>query len=242
MKALIADTETTSADTETGEIIEAAWLHMPGTVVEFMTIKNPGRFEHYHQRFQPSAPIQFGAMATHNIIPEELNGCAKSELFELPAYTDYLIGHNIDFDAKMMGVFEDATIGRICTLALSRWLFPGVDSHKQGAMIYYIGSLLQDYAWAKALTTGAHAALDDVKMCAILLRFLIGELRRRKYDVDTWEQLHAISETARIPTVMGFGKHKGEPIENVPSSYVNWYRGTEDKDPYLLEAFKRAGK
>ena len=242
MNVLIADTETTSADTDTAEIIEAAWLHMPGTVVEFMAIKNPGKFEHYHQRFNPSTPIQFGAMATHNIIPEELEDCAKSELFELPPYVDYLIGHNIDFDARMMKVIDDPTIARICTLALSRWLFPGVDSHKQGAMIYYIGSLLNDYAWAKALTTGAHAALDDVKMCAILLRFLIGELRRRNYDVDTWEQLHAMSETARIPTVMGFGKHKGAAIADVPSDYVRWYRGTDDKDQYLLEAFKRAGK
>jgi len=239
MKVLIADTETTGVDTDTAQIIEAAWLHMPGTVVEFMTIKNPSRFEHYHQRFNPSTPIQFGAMATHNIIPGDLEDCAKSDLFELPAYVSYLVGHNIDFDWRMMC---EPDVKRICTLALSRWLFPALDSHKQAAMIYYIGSLLNDYAWARDLTTAAHAALDDVKMCAILLRFLVGELRRRNYDVDTWDQLHAISETARIPTVIGFGKHKGAKIEDVPSDYVRWYRGTDDKDPYLLEAFKRAGK
>lgn len=236
---LIADTETTGADPAIDQIIEAAWLVMPGTVVEFMAVKNPKRFPEYCQRFAPSIPIGFGAMATHNIIPDDLAECAKSELFELPGPIDFMIGHNVDFDWRMMG---EPPCKRICTLALSRWLFPDVDSHKQAAMIYYIGSLLKDYAWARELVGAAHAALDDVRMCAILLRFLIGEIRRRNFLADTWDQLFELSEFARIPTVMGFGRHKGEPISDVPSSYAKWYAGQAERDEYLMIAFKKAGK
>lgn len=87
----------------------------------------------------------------------------------------------------------------------------------------------------------AHAALDDVRNCAILLKFLLVHAAKAGHVVSTWEEVHAVSELARIPTVMGFGKHKGTPIAQVEPSYVRWYRGQAETDPYYLEAFKRAG-
>lgn len=241
---LLADCETTSADPDTTEIIEAAWLELPDDIDSFLAVRNTQKFPFYHQRFQPTQSIQLGAMATHNIIPSDLEGCAKSELFELPDDVFFLIGQNIDFDAKCMGVYELdlPAIRRICTLALSRWLFPEVDSHKQVAMIYHIGHQIGDLAWARDLTSKAHAALDDVRVCAVLLRFLIGEMRKRGYVVDSWDELHELSEQARIPKVMSFGKHKGDLISDVPSSYAQWYSRQDETDHYVIKAFKKAGK
>lgn len=239
MSVLLGDTETTGTDHETDEIIEAAWLHLPATIEEFCAVKSPEKFEFYHERFKPSIQISLGAMSVHNIIDEDLVDCADSSAFGFPVEAEYLIGHNIDFDWKMMG---EPDVRRICTLALSRSMFPELDSHKQAAMIYHIGRIYGRMAWARDLVKGAHAALDDVRMCAALLRFLILMLKHKGTVVDTWEQLALISDEARIPTVMSFGKHKGLRIEDVPSDYVRWYRGQVDKDEWLLKAFARAGK
>lgn len=239
IKVLLGDTETTGTDPERDQIIEAAWLVLPGTVTEFAAIKSPDTFEFYEERFKPSVPISLGAMSTHHIIDEDLADCLDSDQFALPHDVDYLVGHNIDFDWRMMGEPE---VRRICTLALSRWLFPELDSHKQTAMIYHIGSIYKRMEWARDLVKGAHAALDDVRMCSALLRFLVLMLKHKGIEVESWEQLAQISDEARIPTIMSFGKHKGLRIEDVPSDYVRWYRGQVDKDEWLLKAFERAGK
>jgi len=59
--------------------------------------------------------------------------------------------------------------------------------------------------------------------------------------IDDLESLYLFSEESRIPTVMTFGKFKGEPISAVDRGYMNWYRRQPDTDPYVLEAFRRNG-
>lgn len=238
MTVILFDTETTGVDHEVDQIIEAAWLELPATPADFHAVPNAKAFPFYHERFRPTIPIGLGAQAVHHIICEDLIGCMDPSQFKIPKSVDYLVGHNIDFDWRMA---KEPKIKRICTLALSRFLFSDKDSHTQSAMLYLIGRRQGKEARIRDLLRGAHAALDDVRNCSILLRFLLIEAANKGYAVGTWEEVHTLSELARIPTVMGFGKHKGDPISQVPSSYVRWYRGQAETDPHYLEAFKRAG-
>lgn len=238
MTVILFDTETTGVDHEVDQIIEAAWLELPTTPAEFHAVPNAKAFPFYHERFRPTVPIGLGAQAVHHILCEDLIGCLDPSEFKIPKSVDYLVGHNIDFDWRMAG---EPKIDRICTLAMSRYLFADKDSHTQSAMLYLIGRRSGKEARIRDLLRGAHAALDDVRNCSILLRFLLTEAANKGHAVSTWEEVHAFSEMARIPTVMGFGKHKGEPIANVPYSYIKWYRGQAETDPYYLEAFKRQG-
>ena len=89
---------------------------------------------YYEERFKPSKNIEYGAMAVTNIVPEDLISCAPSNEARLPAYTNYIIGHNVDYDWKALGKPD---VKRICTLALSRHVLPDLDSHTQSAMLYY---------------------------------------------------------------------------------------------------------
>jgi exodeoxyribonuclease X len=245
MRVLLADTETTGFDHEADQIIEAAWLELPKTVTEFCAIRDPMAFTFFEQRYKPSVPMNFGAQATHHILPHELEGCPSTDEFSYPADVDYLIGHNIDFDAKFFaGAMDDR---RICTLALSRWLFPDLDSHTQSAMIYFIASqfgTVKAWEWARGALRDAHSALADVRICSALLRYLVACINARSdlAKVEHWEQLHIISEVARVPTRMDFGKHKGELVADVPASYAAWYLKQDDQDPYLLKAFRQCGK
>lgn len=234
MTAIIFDTETTGTDHATDQIIEIAWLWMPERPHMLRTSEDP----FVHQRFKPTVPISYGAQATHNIIASDLAGCPDSGEFELPGGIDYLIGHNIDFDWRFAG---EPDVKRICTLAISRFLFPDEGSHTQSAMLYKLARRTSREAAMRERLKNAHAALDDVRNCKILLMFLLEEAMDAGHPCDTWEEVHALSETARIPTVMGFGKHKGTPIAEVDPGYVRWYRGQADTDPHYLEAFKRAG-
>ena len=216
-KALIFDTETTDA-TEP-QIIEAAYMEL------FHPFdSNPI----YCERFKPSKEITLGAMATHHIIMADLTGCRFSTEFKLPA-VEYLIGHNVDFDWQAAGA---PCVKRICTLALSRYLFPEIDSHSQSAMMYHLFPDEEAQNWCK----GAHNAAADVMMCHELLKALVDEMESREIPCEGWEEIWQASEVARIPTVMTFGMHKGKLLKNVPSSYIKWLLGQPDVDPYLRQA------
>src|SRR6218665_2225992 len=46
----------------------------------------------------PKKPIELGALATHHILDEELADCPPASGFSLPPGTEYLIGHDVDYD------------------------------------------------------------------------------------------------------------------------------------------------
>ena len=138
----------------------------------------------------------------------------------------YIIGHNVDYDWKVSGQPE---VKRICTLALSRSVYPEADSHSQPAMTYLI-----DPQNARSLLRAAPSALADVQNCRSLLAHLIG----RSGPVADWESQWELSEQARVPKVMTFGKHKGMPIADVPADYKAWLLRQPDVDPYLQAALR----
>ena len=215
-QAIIFDVEAT--DKNDAVIIEAASLDV--TSLKPFEVGNP-----WVQRYNPGKPISLGALATHHIMDEELVNCPSSSSFRLPAGTKYLIGHNIDFDWQVLG---KPNIKRICTLALARSVWPALDSHNQSALLYYL-----DRQNAREQLRNAHSALADVGICGKILEAICVQLK-----IQTIESLWLASEKARMPTHMPFGKHKGLPLNEVPSDYKSWLLGQPDIDPYLRKALE----
>ena len=220
-KAIIFDTETTGIVDP--EIIEAAWIE-PMFIDHLTTDKIADSF---YGRYKPSKRISLSAMSVHHIMDEDLENCPPSSTFALPDDIDYLIGHNIDFDWSAAG---KPVVNRICTFALSRHLWPELDSHNQSAMLYF----LERESARDGLRGKAHSALQDVKNCLIILAHIIDKLG----DVKSWGDLWRHSEIARIPTAMTFGKHKGTPIKEIPPDYKRWLINQPDIDQYLLKALR----
>jgi len=216
MSTLIFDTETTGIVAP--ELISAAWLR----------VDEPGSLqvtEAFDQLYRPSKPISLGALAVHHIMDEDLADCPPSSSFALPADTEYLIGHNVDFD---WGVIGKPDLKRIDTLCLCRKLWPEADAHTQSAMLY-----LLERSTARERLRDAHSAAADVQICLTLLSHVL-----ERIATATWEELWIASEEARVPEVMPFGKHKGLPIQEVPADYKRWLLGQSDVDPYLVKALR----
>ncbi|NHC63147.1 putative quorum-sensing-regulated virulence factor [Paenalcaligenes suwonensis] len=216
MSALLFDTETTG--TRAPQVIEAAWLKLD-------TPANLTVLEEFEQRYKPSEAITLGALAVHHIYDEELASCPAHTTFQLPADTQYIIGHNVDYDWEVAGKPD---VKRICTLALSKQLFPQVDSHSQSALVYYI-----DRANARERLKNAHSALADVRNCLDVLRALLHAMTT---PISTWEELWRYSEQARVPSIMPFGKHRGMPIADLPPDYKAWLLRQDSLDPYVKMA------
>lgn len=257
MTAIIFDTET--HDKEEPEIIEASWLEVDfgnPTIPKSKLFVDESKVESIHgdivmlrqgaslrdvarsisgpftQRFQPSKPITLGAMATHNIMDEDLLGCDPSAIFELPP-CDFVIGHNVDFDAQAAGIMATETNAaplsaprRIDTCAMARACWPDLDCYSQSALIYHL-----DRKNARERLKGAHGAAADVLLCKTILDACIAHSNAR-----SWEELWAFSEEARIPKVMYFGKHKDMAIADLPRDYVAWLLRLPDLDQYLRKA------
>lgn len=215
-QAIIFDVEAT--DKQDAVIIEAASLDVSS--IKPLTVGNP-----WVQRYNPGKPISLGALATHHIMDEELVNCPSSSTFQLPPDTKYIIGHSVDFDWEAIGKPE---VKRICTLALARSLWPNLDSHTQSALLYHI-----ERATAREQLRDAHSALADVWICSKILGQIIDQLHPSSLDA-LWE----MSEKARIPTTMPFGKHKGELISQVPSDYKQWMLRQDNVSEYLRKALQ----
>lgn len=217
MRTLILDTETTGRTDP--QAIEIAWAELLDC--DSLTVG-----DHGSQRYQPSKAIEFGAMATHHILPSDLEGCPPSSSYSLPANCTYLIGHNVDYDWTVIGKPE---VKRICTLAMARTLWPDTDSHTLSALMYFLSRNQEN---TRTALQKAHSALADVQFT----RFLLGNILK-KHPVDSWEELWEYSEVCRIPTRMPFGKHRGVAIADLPADYVAWaLRQLPDADPYLRQA------
>ncbi|QYY33598.1 DUF3820 family protein (plasmid) [Cupriavidus pinatubonensis] len=247
MNALIFDTETTGK-TDPG-LVEAAWIPIPSpTSIAQLAgelVGTEGARNTVVQRFNPGKLMEYGAMATHHITNEAVAHCPPAGTFRLPAGISHLIGHKIDYD---IGVIDAAVPGEgygqirgIDTLVLAQRLWPECDSHTQSALLYFLMPEV-----ATALAMHAHDAAVDVGINLRILNRIVQELQLRgalrPQAGWTFDELWEISEIARVPEFMPFGKHKGLPIADVPPSYWDWYLAQADVDPYLVRAYREGGQ
>lgn len=231
--AIIIDCETTGIDAP--DVVQLAYMGPLDSPYADNNI--------YDWMFRPRKPISLGALATHHILDEDLEGQPTwPGSWSPPVGIEYIVGHKVDFDWEAIGKPD---VRRICTLALARSLYPDADSHSLGAMTY----LTCDRREAKKLLSSAHDAITDVGLCCRFLVHIVDKL-----GTKTWEELHEASEKARIPLRLGFGKYgpheawakstgqKGMLCAQVRArdpSYYSWLMNKCDQvrdDPYLRKA------
>ena len=226
MHAIILDTET---HTLNGQPIEIAYAPIDIHQGQLSLDKS----QIFDQLYSVDEPISYAAMAVHHILESDLEGQPHYSSFRLPEDTVYMIGHNIDYDLRAIekcGV-NTSHIKAICTLALARRVWPEAEAHNISALIYMIS---KGSSKAREMIKKAHRADMDIILTANILNQVIQNL-----NIQTLEQLYTISEDARIPRSLNFGKHKGTAIADLPHDYVQWLLRQTDLDPYLRKALEQ---
>ena len=225
MQAIILDTET---HTLNGQPIEIAYAPIDVQNGK-LTLDKSKLFD---QLYSVDEPISFAAMAVHHILESDLLNKPHYSSFTLPPDTQYIIGHNIDYDIRAIekcGV-NTSSIKAICTLALARRVWPDAEAHNISALIYMISKGSEK---AREMIKKAHRADMDIILTANILMHIVHQL-----NINSMEELYAASEDARIPRSINFGKHRGTNISDLPADYIQWLLRQDDLDPYLRKALE----
>ena len=225
MSTLILDTETHDLN---GYPIEIAYA--PCSFEQGVLVINQG--EVFDEYFSCPEPIALGALATHHILEADIAEKPSFDTFKMPQDVQYLIGHNIDYDITAIQKCQpDFTVKGICTLALCRMVWPELP-HTLSAMYYHV---MDDLELARKHLRHAHNAKADIYFTGVILKTLVEQL-----GIKDMNSLYIMSETARIPKYITFGKHKGTAIKDLDPSYVTWLLRQGDLDPYLRKAIEVA--
>lgn len=215
VRFLIADTETTGTSEE-DKVCEIGWVEVDE---DFNII------EQVESLIDPQRPFDPAAQGVHGLEPHDVENSPTIEEFFAEA-TDgcygkliegsvVLIGHRIGFDRRFLQPYMPGFLQELDTLRWVKRLYPNMTNHQLSTCIYAL-----DLPRSK----GAHRVMADVMTAYYLARHLCER---------TGLTLGQMALESRAPfwvPIMPFGKHKGEPVEEVPRSYWNWMLNNKDME------------
>lgn len=228
----VVDVESTSPDANTCDIIELACsVYAPGTQ-EWVV---------FDDWFKPTIPIPALSAEKHFIRDMDVQDKPQfSSFMSTPLATiakgvDYFVAHNAKYDRTAIvnnmarfGLSDTETnIGEeerwFCTYRLSQKIFnndPNIESHRLTYLWFQLGLC---NSTNKMLVP--HKADSDIFMAGKLFELLVLILIDRgivdpSKDIGSqvWEYQNSPIEITHFP----FGKHKGVPMDEVPTSYLEW--------------------
>ncbi|HBH68544.1 MAG TPA: exodeoxyribonuclease X [Erwinia persicina] len=178
----------------------------------------------------PDRPISHQAMAVHKITEAMVRGKPTIEQ-AISRYhgSPYYVAHNASFDRRMLPEMHGEWI---CTMALSRRLWPGLKYSNQA-----LREALQLEVTPPA-DLHAHRALYD---CYVTAALLIRIMSFSGWDAP--EMIHRINVKGSFNT-FPFGKYRGQKVDDVAKSdpgYLKWMlKNIPDLKPDLRSAMQRA--
>lgn len=162
----------------------------------------------------PGIPIPPTASAIHHITDDMVEG--RNDLVTTVRergyrWGDYHVAHNAAFDRRFLEPEPVAMDNPwICTYKCAYVQWPDAPSHGNQALSYWLGALRPGDDVGHA-----HRALFD---CYTTLGILMALVEAGW----TWERMVEVTAQPLILRSFGFGKHAGQPIDQVPGSYLHW--------------------
>lgn len=208
-KYLVADTETSGLGPE-AKVCEIGFFELDaqGAVVD-----------QRESLIDCQCSIAPGASATHGLVYDDVKSSPTiDEWFSEDDPTCYgrrlqadkvvFIAHKAEFDLPFFAPYIDGEVQPVCTLRLARSVYPDLESHTLGALVFAL-----DLPRAHR---NAHRVLSDVTDCHNLVQHLMQRLGC---------SLDGLAELCQQPFIlrrMTFGKHRGQRFEDIPTSYMKW--------------------
>lgn len=208
----VIDTETTG-DGDADQVIELAAV--------LLDVQRRIVVSTYSTLLKPSVPIMLEARAVHHISDAELANAQAGDTFKSlpPLWHQNYAFHNADFDQRLLRqTFKDwPEKPTICTWRCSLHLYPEAPRHSNQVLRYWLN--------LNVPSTGhpPHRALPDaLTTSCILLKML---------ETHSLDELIRLTSAPALLTKFRFGKHRGEPLENVPKDYLRWMKRTRGVNP-----------
>lgn len=177
----------------------------------------------------PQCQIEAGAAAIHGITNRMVAGAPTADEYFRDVLNGALgqqpllvVAHNASFDWRFFEPYAHRDTQTMCTLNLARLLYPDAENHKLGTLAYLFDLVDAD--------TRLHSAESDLD---VLLKLV------RKMATDTGYSIFELAELSRQPNPnqkIGFGKHRGTPLRELPKDYVQWLLTKADIDADLRAA------
>ena len=176
----------------------------------------------------PQAPVSPAASGVHNLIYEDLQDSPTiEEWFSVDDPSCYgkriqadrviFVAHRSTFDRHFLEPYIDGEILEVDTLRWARQLYPDAPNHQLATLKYFLG--------LPRSTGDAHRAMSDTFDCYNLLRHILQQLG------CSIAELAQRSQAPMLIHTMPMGKHKGQPMSEVPRSYLDWaLRNMQDLD------------
>ncbi|MDI9761126.1 3'-5' exonuclease [Acinetobacter baumannii] len=225
--AVILKTETDSLE---GRAIEIAFhsLDLTSGCFSFQ------RKDMFNMRFNPERRISVEAMAKHNIINQDLKNKPSYRSFTLPASVLYIVGHNIDYDVRVLrrsGIKQD--LKPIDTLAMAKTLLPNAPGYSLETLSYYLAS---DQMHLRDYLLNTKGTRKDVDLTAALLSKLIKLIPQ--VNKGSFQDLYEFSLECRVPKVIPAGEYQGRAIADLPDSYKQFLLKSPGTDLWLKFALE----
>lgn len=231
-KISVLDTETTGVESD-DDIIEFS-ISFPSKVTEDID-----GIDNYTLRYKPLKDIPPEASAVHFISTEDVANCLNysddlENIDALMGCRDYFVGHNVQFDRRMMVDNEYKYRNSVSQYLLDedRWICTLRFAKKMFAEDVEFKNLTLSYLWYKFgcyrevhRHVNAHAAKDDVFMCyQVLMKLIDIAIERGHIDEsgDIGAQIVDFCNKPMLYSCMPFGKHKGMKMSEVPLNYIEW--------------------
>lgn len=216
VKFMFADTETTGVELENDAVVEVGWI---------ITDSDFNEIERIESLIDPQQFIAPESSGVHGLVNADVeNSPTLEEFFTVQGEGCYgrrieepvvLIGHRIGFDHGFLKAYVTNVVQELDTLRWSRRLYPDLGNHQLQTMIF---------ACNLPRSTGAHRVMADVLSALYLAKHICER---------TGMTLPQLAEASAEPMLIdraSFGKHKGEPFSEIPTSYLRWMQGNMDLD------------
>jgi len=157
----------------------------------------------------PVVPITPGASGVHGITADDVVDAPTIEEFlsivepnNLDRGEIVIVAHKADFDLQYVGPHIGNLVGTICTLKCARKIYPDADDHKLQTLRYALNLRVE--------AADAHSALEMSRSAS----------PASETDAGQRPRLEGLMEISKAPThitKMGFGKHKGVKLTDLPT-------------------------
>jgi len=218
MKISVIDVETTGPDPERDQVIEIAVVGLEEDLTEVSA---------WSSFVKPNIAISPQASAVHHIIESDLGSALDlTDVVEAGGLTndvDIAVAHNSSFEKTLLPMVKAPWL---CTYKCALTAWPDAPSHALHALRYWIGFANIDGVDREA--GEAHRALPDAYVCAELLRALT-------IHFPITEMLN-ITVNPVLLSKFQFGKHEGQPVEDIPSGYLKWMLSQDFDENVLFTA------